>query len=194
MFRAHEIAGAEGVRLPAETIASLADELMVLALVSNVNDHAMLYPHGDGTPGFPVSAEEMNLVFSRDGRYAIFDFEPEIGCPGIGYAVVSPEHTAFDGIEPIELELTFGFFLGHFRFETSGLRDILVRMLGHYAGEDGYRLFRAIVLRSGILGSDDATDDEILVHYERLLGTVSTRIATIDDGRLYSWLRGVLEH
>lgn len=78
MFRDEEWNAEATVSVDASQLRRLADELMTLALISDIQDHCFYHAKQDFTrsDGLVLSGSENNLLFARDGRFAIFDLEP----------------------------------------------------------------------------------------------------------------------
>lgn len=87
--------------------------------------------------------------------------------------------------------MSFGSLRRYFRFEDSDLGEIFRELKRQYDGEDGARLFSAIVRRSGILGPD-VSDESIRGYHSELLASLARHIDAMDSGEFYPWLRRLL--
>lgn len=194
MFREDEWHADAKVSVDVTTLQRLADELMALALVSDIQDHA--FYHAEQDPGCPgrlvVSGSENNLLFARDGRFAIFDLAPLCGPTSLATALRFMRWSDFSLLPLPDVEMSFGSVRRYFLFEDSGLRDILRDLERHYRGQEGARLFAAIVRRSGILGSDPS-EESIGAHHAELLATLERYTRAMDSGEFYPWLRALLD-
>lgn len=66
-----------------------------------------------------------------------------------------------------------------------------MRFQAQYAGEEGYRLFRAIVRHSRLM-PDYLPDSKLREHYDRMILCLRGYIASIDSGEFHTTLRDSL--